>query len=609
MNWMTILWPMVASVYITLALIYLWIWFRLHERTPYLWFSLNALAVAAISGFELALMETDNLADYQVILRWATIPIGLMIASLTGFVYSFFGTGRAWLAVTVVGLNASAQIANLLTTPPAVRYAIALRREETWGGAWFTVPTIVNGPWNIVELVSVIALIVFILDSSITLWKRDGQRRALIIGGSSVLFLLLARGHAVLVEEGILHTPYLVSFSYLAVLLVMGHELSREVLSAAVLSRRLRESERRMSLAADAANLGMWVWDAEKDEVWMTETGRALFGFEPDKPLNYQVVLERFHPEDRTARDAALRKAMENQGSYRAEYRILLPDGSLRWTASRGSYFEDGQGKGQRLLGVWMDITAQKHADLQLGRQREEIAHLGRVSMMGQLSSALTHELSQPLGAIMRNAAAARLHLQAQQPDFEELRNIVADICDDDQRARDVIDRLRALLKQSQIASTQLDLHELFEDAVALTRAEANARHVTLEVDRGTRLPKVQADRVHIQQVLLNLLLNAMDAVKDAPPEQRRVTLRACGTAAGLVEIAVSDTGHGIAPENIAKIFEPFFTTKEHGMGMGLAISRTIIEAHGGTTWVESKAGQGTSFYFTLQTAKKGLYA
>jgi len=227
--------------------------------------------------------------------------------------------------------------------------------------------------------------------------------------------------------------------------------------------------------------------------------------------------------------------------------------------------------------------------------------------MMGQLASALAHELNQPLGAILRNAEAAELFLQHDPPELGELRPILADIRADDQRARDVIERLRALLKRRSIEPRALSVSDLLGNIAVLTRADAAARRVTLEIESGSGLPQVMGDWVHLQQVLLNLVLNAMDAVDGAPRNSRRIAVRARYPGEREVEVAVSDSGHGIVPEKLGLIFEPFFTTKANGMGIGLSISRTIIEAHGGRIWAENSAPEGATFRFTLPTAEEGL--
>jgi C4-dicarboxylate-specific signal transduction histidine kinase len=259
------------------------------------------------------------------------------------------------------------------------------------------------------------------------------------------------------------------------------------------------------------------------------------------------------------------------------------------------------------MRGVVMDITAQRDSELELQRVRSQLAHAGRVSMMGQLASALAHELNQPLGAILRNAEAAQIFLQDETPDIEELRAIIGDICKDDQRAGEVINRLRSMLTRRDLESRPIAVSDLLVEATTLARADAATRRVTLEISAPSDLPHVKGDRVHLQQVLLNLLLNAMDAMSDNSVGIRRVLLSASRDGADKIEVSVSDTGHGISPEKLPHVFDPFFTTKPHGMGIGLAISHTIIAAHGGQLSAENNAGgRGATFRFTLPVAEKG---
>ncbi len=237
-------------------------------------------------------------------------------------------------------------------------------------------------------------------------------------------------------------------------------------------------------------------------------------------------------------------------------------------------------------------------------RQRNELAHLSRVTMLGELSSSLAHELNQPLGAILRNAEAAELFLQDQSPDLEELRAILADIRKDDQRAGALIDRMRSMVKRREVEPSLLDLNLLVSEVIGLVGPEVDTRKVQLTFRPASSLPSVSGDRNQLQQVLLNLLLNAMDALNGSELDRRLVDV-CVQPSVTLVEVAVSDTGHGIPSDRLAHIFDPFFTTKPNGMGMGLAISRTIIEAHGGTIRAENNPNGGAAVYFTVPAAQQ----
>ena len=257
------------------------------------------------------------------------------------------------------------------------------------------------------------------------------------------------------------------------------------------------------------------------------------------------------------------------------------------------------------IAGLLAQRARRRRAEAEILIQRTELAHVARVSTMGQLSSALTHELNQPLGAILRNAEAAEFLLEREHPDLKEILAILADIRQDDQRAGNVIGRMRSLLKRHSLESNPLDLGDLLEETITLARSDALARRVNLTLQGPAELPVVHGDRVHLQQVLLNLILNGMDAMAGCAAAERLLTVRAKPTRDGSVEVAVSDCGTGIPPDKMKLLFEPFFTTKPNGMGMGLAISRTIIEAHNGKIQAENNAGRGATFKFTLPAKSK----
>ena len=600
MDWMTIAWPMVIGACLTLALINLRIALGDVRRAPHMFFFSSALAVAAVSVFELSVLRSNDLEHCRLLLRWASVPLALMVASVAGFVWSFFGTGRGWLALIGTSLCTVAQLQNLLAPQPVIRNPVALRQVESFGGVTLTVPVFESSGWAVVEIISVAIVILFVLDASIALWKKGGKRRAVVVGGSIVVFFLSSRGQAALVEEGLMQTPYFTSFAFLAVLVAMGHELSDEVFRAAKLSRDLHESERRMDLAAHAAKLGFWTWNLVTDDIWANETARRLFDVPSHEPVNSTRFFQIVHPEDREAVREAIGKAIQGGLDYEKEYRVVLRTGDERWIAARGRVELSSQDKPITMRGVLLDITAQKRSDVELMQLRGQLAHAGRVSMMGQLASALAHELNQPLGAILRNAEAAELFMQADQPNLEEVRAIIADIRKDDQRAGDVIDRLRALLKRRDIESHALSASHLLDEVHALTRADAAARGVKLVVHSPTDLPLVRGDRVHLQQVLINLIINAMDALGESPSIDRQVRVEAKPIGTDFVQVSVMDNGLGIPIEKLSHVFDPFFTTKPHGMGMGLPISRTIIEAHGGKISAANLTEGGAVFRFTL---------
>jgi signal transduction histidine kinase len=254
------------------------------------------------------------------------------------------------------------------------------------------------------------------------------------------------------------------------------------------------------------------------------------------------------------------------------------------------------------IAGLLAQRKKRRLAEAQTVKQRAELAHVSRVSTMGQLATALAHELHQPLGAILKNAEAAEIFLQKEPPNLEEVRAILEDIRKDDRRAGNVIHRMRSFLKRRSVELKSLDLADLLRETVTLAEYDARTRQMNISLQLHPNLPAVRGDRMHLQQVLLNLILNGLDAMAGTAKEERLLTVRAEMVKNGEVQVSLSDCGTGISPGKLKHLFEPFFTTKPDGMGMGLAISQSIIEAHGGKIWAANNDRRGAVFKFTLTT-------
>jgi signal transduction histidine kinase len=248
-----------------------------------------------------------------------------------------------------------------------------------------------------------------------------------------------------------------------------------------------------------------------------------------------------------------------------------------------------------------LDITARKRAELEAGRLREDLAHLTRVSTLGQLAASLAHELNQPLTAILSNAQAAQILMSRPSPDLDEVREILAEVVSDDKRAGEVIRRLRDLFKKGTRERAPLDVNELIQEVLRMLQNDIALRGASLRADLAKGLPLVEGDRIQLQQVVLNLAVNALDAMTDQPAGRRHLTIRSALDETTM-RIEVADTGRGIDEADRERLFQPFFTTKPTGMGMGLAIARSIVEAHGGRLSVASHPGRGAVFQVTFPT-------
>jgi two-component system, LuxR family, sensor kinase FixL len=362
----------------------------------------------------------------------------------------------------------------------------------------------------------------------------------------------------------------------------------------------LRESEELMRVAAEAVNLGIWEWDLSKDEIWATNARRALLGLPASGKIALEDFICRLHPDDRDRIRHAIHDAIHKGEDFDSEYRLILPDGVVRWMSTRGSVHFDGDGKPARLLGISIDITARKQAELDAERDRAELSHLGRVALMGEMSASIAHELNQPLAGILSNAAAGQRFIDKGDVDLREIRELLGDIIADGRRASDIMHGIRGMLKKGQVARRSVDLNGVVMDAVRMVSPDAVLHSCQLKTWLDPNLRAIDCDPVQLQQVLLNLVINAFDAMRDTPPSRRKVLIATESNADGTVRTSVRDHGVGISEEMRERLFDPFFSTKSEGLGMGLAIVRSIVESHGGTITAENVDDGGARFEFVL---------
>ena len=721
-------------------------------------------------------------------------------------------------------------------------------------------PVGVPNPWTLIGQLSVLLLVIFFVDATISVWRRGEQRRALIVGGSAIFFITLSLGQSALVIWGVIQSPFFISFPYLGMIAAMGYELSDNLVRAARLAQRfqaseaaLRESEASISLATSAANLGLWLWDIQDDKLWVTDKWRTLFGFTESEPVNFGRLLEVVHPEDRERMQLVVQHMSEHGGSdHESEYRITRPDGSTRWIAGYGSVELDEGGKPVFARGVsrditlrkhaeeelresearframantapvmiwvsgpdrlctffnkgWLDftgrtleqelgngwaegvhredfdrclnvyttsfaarqqftmeyrlrrsdgeyrwvldtgtprfapdgeflgyigscidiaerkraeekfrlvldaapnamimvdsagvisfanapaatvfgyslnelighhietliperfrdrhvgyrkgflsepssramgagrdlfgrrkdgsefpvevglspihtteglfvlasvidITARKQAELEHERQNMELARVGRVAVMGELAASLAHEVNNPVGAIVANASAGQRLVAAGKIGTEELTELLEDIVADGRRAGEIIQGIRNMVRKGEARRELIEIEDVIHKLLPIVHADAIGREVKVTVKVDSETGQVWGDPVQLLQVLLNLTINAFEAMTAVPSNARHFVIHTGRDGNGDIVVSMRDSGPGF-PSGIAEeLFEPFFSTKVDGTGMGLAISRSIIEAQGGTLSGENCDGGGACFTIRLPQAKE----
>lgn len=616
MNWITILWSMIASSCLTLAAVQFVIWLKQPDKPAHLMYVLFALSIAGITVNEWMLLHASDVESYGIALRWIHVPVSLGAITCVFFIGLYFGTGRRWLGALVIAIRLVSLAMNFMVTPNLQFKQIThIEIVALPGGETAAVPHGVPNPLIRIEQFGLLLLVVYIVDASIGLWKKggsDNHRRALLIGGSLAFFVFTGTINAIIVFGEVVSMPIVVSVPFMVVMVAIAYELSSDVARSATLKQQLQASEddlratqQRMALAADAAGLGIWTWDVASDYVWATERCRQLHGVVATDPLTSQQFLMRINEDDSPKVRAAMARSASDGSEFQVEYRLAPTVAEpMRWIESRGR-MEKQTGNGPRMHGVSIDITARKQAEQELVSQRNDLAHLSRVTMLGELSGSLAHELNQPLTSILSNAQAAQRFLDQPTPNLGEVKEILADIVSEDRRAGEVIRRLRLLLTKGEVLNVEIEINELVLDVFKLIRSDLISQGVEVSMNLNPNLPQIFADRIQVQQVVLNLAVNACDAMASIPRSERRLSVQTRALDGGEVAVCVSDRGVGIPADQLDRVFEPFFTTKTSGMGLGLAVCRTIIHAHGGRLWASNNVDRGATFCFVLAAKKE----
>jgi C4-dicarboxylate-specific signal transduction histidine kinase len=341
------------------------------------------------------------------------------------------------------------------------------------------------------------------------------------------------------------------------------------------------------------------------DKIWATERTRTLYDFSAEAEVTFGQLLESLHPEDRPATEKAIAGAVADGCDYNIIHRVIRADGTARWIAARGRAIYSATGQPLKMMGASFDITERRQRALETEGHRQELAHLGRVALMGEMASSLAHELNQPLTAIVTNAAAGQRFLDRGVIDARELHELLLDIALDGQRAGKIIRGIREMVRKGNPNREPVDMNQVVKDVVRLTNSDAVRNGCVLVIELDSQLPPVEADAVQLQQVLLNLIFNAFDAMQATPLHLRRVVLSTTSLgptsqANGAVRTTVRDFGTGFPEKTRQHIFEHFFSTKKEGLGMGLAIARSIVESFDGVLDATNAIDGGAILHFTL---------
>jgi PAS domain S-box-containing protein len=361
----------------------------------------------------------------------------------------------------------------------------------------------------------------------------------------------------------------------------------------------LRQSEMYLAEAQRISHTGSFGWRVSSDElIWSAETYR-IFEYDPSVEPTVELALQRVHPDDRDFVRQLLERVTLEQTDWDLEHRLLMGDGRVKDVRAVAHAVLDTTGN-LEFIGVVMDVTASRKAAQELSRARAELAHVMRVTTLGELAAAIAHEVNQPIAAMVTDAQASLNWLGREPADLEEVEQALRRIVDNGNRAADVIGRIRELVKKAPPRMGMVDLNLAVKEMVALTRAEIIGSGVALETALEDGLPLVHGDRVQLQQVLLNLIVNALQAMSAVATERRRLRISTARVESDRVRVSVHDSGPGLSAALVDRIFAPFYSTKPDGLGMGLSICRSIVEAHDGRLWASADEPGGAVFHFTI---------
>jgi PAS domain S-box-containing protein len=361
----------------------------------------------------------------------------------------------------------------------------------------------------------------------------------------------------------------------------------------------LRRSEAYLTAAQRLSLTGSFGWKVSSGELFWSEESFRIFGYDRTTKPSLELVVQRTHPADIARVRQLIDRASRDGRDWELEHQLLMPDGSIKsvHVVARAARDESGS---VEFVGAIMDISAAKRAEQELRHAQAELAHISRVTTLGELTASIAHEVNQPITGVVINAEAALGWLGAEPPNLDQVREVLGQIVKDGMRAGDVIHRIRALTNKTPSRMARVDVNEAVLDVIALTRSELLRHGVSPETQLATGLPLIEGDRIQLQQVILNLILNAIEAMNGVDEGAREIRISTGREASNGVLVSVRDLGRGLEPHSVNRLFEAFYTTKPDGLGMGLAICRSIIEAHGGRLWATANELRGAVFQFTL---------
>ena len=599
---------MTAAASLTLAGIHGFVWLRRRQQMASLMFCIMAAATAGMAGCELWTMQQTDMVAYAHALQWYNVMRWLVTLALVGFIHFYLGSGRPWLEWTVCGLRTLSLLVNFIFSPMVYYTSIEELVRIKFLGTEVTVVEGIPSPLSIIGQISLLVLAAYLVDATWRSTKVQHRPGGIRVGLSAVFFVLALSLQMMFALWGFIDMPIVASLFFAGILIVMGIELSEDMLRSAKLAENLKVreqellSERKITDAIFESAPGMlYLQSAEGSMVRWNSQHERVTGYSNEETSRMKAEDFCAEEERDTLRDA--RSTALEQGGHEVEFDLVRRDGRTARHFFRMVPVEVAGAP--HLVGIGIDVSSQRALAAEAERQREQMAHIARVASVSELSSSLAHEINQPLAIILSNAQAAQRLVSRENPDLKELREILDDIVTADIRAADVIKRLRSILRQGKPTLETVSPHTLFDQALSMAQPDLKSANIQVFRRHSKKLPLIQADRIPIEQVLLNLIKNACEAMEDNGAREKNLSLT-CVNEGEWLRFSVRDNGHGLNGDS-EKIFEAFHTTKPNGLGLGLTICQTIIRAHGGNLWAEANKSHGATFHFQLPIVPENL--
>ena len=586
-----------------LGLLHLWLWLKDRSDYNYLLSTIMALSAGASALVELTLLHTQSIQAYSMLLKGEVTFIYLLLMSMLLLVSSQLGSKQRWLAYVIFVMWSIALIANFVSPGSLVYEQVnEINRSMTFWGEQYGVGFGPANPWNLLANIGVLLIIIYVIINARKAWLRGEQRRAVILGGSIVVFLLLAGTHSMLVDSGIVNTPYMVSFAYLAIVLAMSYELISQAIQVPLLTREIATNQQRWQNLLDKVQLAVIAVGVDGRITYANPYLQQLTGYSEQELIQQPAAMLLPTAEQKGIQDR-LHQALAQGPRPHSQWHIVCATGEERYLAWSSVRQFDADGRVTGRVSIGADITEQLKAQRDLQQTQFEMERIVRANLLGELASTMAHELNQPLAAILSNAQAARRMLAADKLDATVLDEILEDIVRDDKRAGEVIHGLRALFRRGEVSRESFVVDDMITEVIRMLKSELETEAIQLELAITPNLPQLYANKIEIQQVIMNLVINAIRIQRGMPKDQRVINIQAASDD-NLLTLIVRDHGPGIQGMAMDKVFEPFFTTRREGLSMGLALSRRIVQAHGGNIQVENDPEGGAVFTVTIPLIK-----